>query len=148
MPSGGARVRSGPAPDPNALRRERDSSEWMRLPASGCVEPPPVWPLTAATKRERELWERQWRRPQAIVWEQRGQEEEVALYVRNLARAEKRDSPVNQGTLVRQMADSLGLTTPGLKANKWLIVGDEAPARPVEARRSSRDRLTVVTDAG
>jgi len=144
LPKGGARARSGPAPDPNALRRERDSGEWVTLPAEGRVGELPRWPLTAATKRETELWALMWRKPQAVMWERQGQEIDVALYVRRLAESEKRGSVVALSTLVRQMSDSLGLSTPGLRSNRWRI----APAEVVEAPRrstpSSRARLRVV----
>lgn len=121
MPSGGARVRSGPAPDPNALRRERDQGEWTTLPAEGRLTEPPEWPLSGQSPRERELWRRLWCMPQALMWERYGQELEVALYVRQLEKFERPRSPIILGTLVRQMADSLGLTTPGLRANRWRI---------------------------
>lgn len=47
MPKGGARVNSGPPPDPNALRRERpeDKAGWTLLPASGRSGDVPLWPL-------------------------------------------------------------------------------------------------------
>jgi hypothetical protein len=51
MVSGGARVNSGPAPDPNALRRDRerglDKDGWLTLPAGGYTGPIPAWPLLA-----------------------------------------------------------------------------------------------------
>lgn len=152
MPKGGARTRSGPAPDPNALRRERDQGEWTTLPAEGRDGAIPTWPLTSPVPREVELWERLWAMPQALMWERFGQELEVALYVRRFAEAERPKSPIILGTLVRQMADSLGLTTPGLRANRWRIAQDEAVAqqlgRVVSMRPSARDRLRAVRDAG
>lgn len=152
----GGHAHSGPPPDPNALRRERDAVDWVRLPASGREGPPPPWPLSRATKREVELWEREWRRPQAIVWEKRGQEMEVALYVRNVRQGEKPGAPIALGNLIQRMADSLGLTSAGLRANRWTIVGDEmvgqpapTPDKPRPPRRpSSRERLRVVSDEG
>lgn len=44
---GGARFNSGPAPDPNALRRDRkkDQDGWTSLPAEGWKGRVPVWPL-------------------------------------------------------------------------------------------------------
>lgn len=148
MGSGGARARSGPAPDPNALRRERDQGEWTILPASGRPGEPPAWPLVDQSEREVELWARLWAKPQALMWERLGQELEVALHVRNLALVEMPGAPVNLGTLVRQQQDSLGLTTPGLRSNRWRIPGDEVGQRRSErmptaapARKSSRDRL-------
>ncbi len=48
MPRGGARLNSGPPPDPNALRRDRpsDKAGWTMLPASGREGPTPEWPLS------------------------------------------------------------------------------------------------------
>lgn len=152
MPKGGARTRSGPAPDPAALRRERDAGEWTILPAEGRQGAMPDWPLTGQGDRETELWESLWRKPQALMWERYGQELEVALYVRRLVEVEKPDAGVNLGTLVRQMADSLGLTTPGIRANRWRITSEEpvrsaAASRPT-VRSSSRSRLKVVQGDG
>lgn len=149
MPSGGARARSGPPPDPNALRRERDAGEWTMLPQSGREGPPPPWPLTEEEPREAELWGRLWAKPQALMWERYGQETEVALYVRRFAEAEERESSVALSTLIRQLADSLGLTTPGMRANRWRIVADESTTTAVRRsaavkRSTSRDRLKVV----
>src|SRR5690606_13562396 len=131
MPSGGARVRSGPPPDPNALRRDRKSDgEWTILPAEGRAGDPPTWPLRGQSEREAELWALMWSKPQAVMWERLGQEIEVALYVRNLTIVERPGSPVNLGTLLRQQADALGLTVPGMRANRWRISsGQTAAAR-------------------
>lgn len=148
MPSGGARARSGPPPDPNALRRERDAGEWTVLPAEGRAGVAPDWPLAGQSDREAGLWDALWSKPQALMWERFGQELEVALYVRNLAMAEIPGSPVNLGTLVRQQMDSLGLTTPGLRANRWRITRDEVSeqriSKAVPRPPSSRSRLKVV----
>ncbi|MEU0733847.1 hypothetical protein [Streptomyces lavendulocolor] len=152
MPRGGARTRSGPAPDPEALRRERDAGEWTVLPSEGRQGEPPAWPLLGQSEREAELWGRLWRKPQALMWERFGQELEVALYVRRLAEAEEPDARVNLSTLVRQMADSLGLTTPGMRSNRWRITRDEEPrpaaGRAVAPRASARSRLKVVPSDG
>lgn len=147
MAKGGARTRSGPPPDPNALRRERDTGEWIELPAAGRVGARPRWPLSAADAAERRLWSELWTMPQAIIWERQRQFLEVALYVRRLREAERRDSSVALSTLVRQTADSLGLTTPGLRSHRWKIVVDTVPGRSV-APSSVRDRLRMVPDAG
>lgn len=140
MPKGGARSRSGPPPDPDALRRDRDAGEWTTLPGAhtGAV---PAWPLPDQDEREAELWTQLWTYPQAVMWERQHQQHLVAIYVRRLAEAEARESATNLNTLVRQMADALGLTTPGMRANRWRIASprtatipatkenDEAPAR-------------------
>ena len=146
MPKGGRRTRSGPAPDPNALARERDEGEWTVLPEAGRTGGAPAWPLfPAASGRERAIWVDLWERPQAIMWERLSQEFYVGLYVRRLAEAEVQGSAVNLSTLVRQMADSLGLTTPGLHCNRWKIERSK-PSEPAVAseRASSRARLRVV----
>lgn len=151
MASGGARARSGPAPDPSALRRERDAGEWTILPAEGRQGATPEWPLTAQSIREVELWERLWRMPQALMWERYGQDLEVALYVRRLSEAEQMDSAVTLTTIVKQMADSLGLTTPGMRANRWRIdrLEETVPERTRSAKaspapNSARARLRAV----
>jgi hypothetical protein len=153
MTKGGARSRSGPAPDPTALRRERDAGEWTILPAEGREGATPDWPLTEQTDREDDLWVRLWEMPQALMWERYGQEIEVALYVRRLAEAEARESSVALSTLVRQLADSLGLSTPGMRANRWRVdrpsEQDEQPAGPSTvptiAPSSARARLRAVS---
>ncbi|MGR7002800.1 hypothetical protein ACU686_40460 [Yinghuangia aomiensis] len=127
------------------------------LPAAGRGDAPaPAWPLPEQDDREAELWARLWRMPQALMWERYGQDLEVAIYVRRLAEAEQRGSAVVLSTLVRQMADSLGLTTPGMRSNRWQIEADGTAAAPgvtpapgptAPARRSSRDRLKVVPHA-
>ncbi|BBC30008.1 hypothetical protein SGFS_013020 [Streptomyces graminofaciens] len=150
MPKGGARTRSGPPPDPEALRRERDAGEWTILPAEGRQGATPEWPLIELTDREAKLWDRLWEMPQALMWERYGQDIEVALYVRRLVQAEQPDAFVNLGTLVRQMADSLGLTTPGMRANRWRIERPNeeremsAGPSPTIAPTSARARLRAV----
>lgn len=156
MSSGGARTRSGPPPDPAALRRDRKSDgEWTVLPAEGRAGDPPAWPLTeheVATwaGRELELWRRLWATPQAVQWDRMGQALEVALYVRRLVEAEQPGAAANLATLVRQMADALGLTIPGLRVNRWKIAVDQVAEKrqqteaPKSEGPSARDRFKVV----
>lgn len=148
MPSGGARVNSGPAPDPNALARERDAGEWTIIPAGERPGDAPEWPLMEPSVRELTLWVDLWKKPQSRMWERFGQQIDVALYIRRLAEAEEPGSKVTVGTLVRQMADSLGLTTPGMRNNRWKIeqVESKAGTGTRSQRVSSRDRLKVVRD--
>ena len=120
MPSGG-HASSGRAPDPNALRRDRDKADWIRLPSAGRQGDPPPWPLSRPTARELVLWAEEWRRPQAIMWETNGQSREVALFVRALKDAERPKAPVQARVLVRQFMEGLGLSLPGLARNRWVI---------------------------
>lgn len=150
MPKGG-HARSGPAPDPSALRREREVGQWVTLPAAGRAEDPPEWPLEGQSEREARLWEQMWRRPQALLWERNGQHQEVALYCRRFAEVEQPEASVALGTLVRQMMDSLLLTIPAMRAARVQIAAAEpeaAESRPVRRRPSSKARLTVVRDDG
>jgi len=155
MTSGGARTRSGPAPDPGALARDRPSDpSWTVLSVTGRPGPAPDWPLMDASGRELELWTGLWGKPQAAQWERYGQELQVALYVRRLAEVEVPGAPASIGTLVRQMADALGLTIPGMRSLRWHLGSDSVatpsgpkPARPVR-RTSARNRLTVVPGDG
>jgi hypothetical protein len=115
------------------------------LPAEGRSGPLPEFPLENLTDREAQLWSQLWVKPQAVAWERAGLLLEVALFVRRFVEVERHDAAAIKGTLVRQMMDSLGLTTPGLRSNRWRIERVEAPkvaANP--ARPSSRSRLTVV----
>lgn len=153
MPSGGARNRSGPAPDPQALRRDRDGQEWLTLPASG-LQDVPEFPLVDESDREHALWLKLWQeRPQAHEWQRLGLHLEVAMYVRKLAEAESHESSAATATLVRQLGDSLGLSIAGLRVNKWKITGEEVRAqRPQKTRQrrqaSARDRLRVIPPVG
>ena len=148
MASGGARARSGPAPDPNALRRDRkDDAGWSSLPVArdGDV---PEFPLPDVSGRELMLWESYWRKPQAILWERNGQQLEVALHVRTFCEAEKPDAAASLRTLVRQQLGELLLTIPALTAARYRIEAVEAPAvsTVVELgdRKSARDRLKAL----
>ena len=149
MTSGGPRVRSGPPPDPNALRRERDNGTWTTLP-SHRDGPTPLWPLTRASKREQGLWDSLWSLPQAVMWERSKQHGEVAVYVRQFARAEGRDASAADRTLLLRMMEALGLSQPGLARNRWRIEDEQAAPRQRVAvgGASVRDRFRVVDGTG
>lgn len=154
---GGSRARSGPAPDPNALRRDRpdDVASWTILPGPRTA-PAPAWPLpTEPSENEQAQWDRVWATPQAHQWEANGLDTEVALYVRTLIEAEKPEAATNLRTLTKTLQENLGLSYVGMLKFRWRLqhapasspaTGTETPAaRPARgARKSSRDRLTVV----
>lgn len=154
MSRGGARARSGPAPDPNALRRTRkDDAQWTTLPSEGRQGDAPDWPLTEATPRENVLWNRWWHKPEALIWELDGSEDYVALTVRMFAEAEVEKASAENRKTVRMMMADLYLTRDAKEKARIRIAADEtAPKReaaqqPVK-RSSSRDRLTVVDGSG
>lgn len=149
MTSGGARMRSGPAPDPLALRRDKDKADWIHLPAAGRQGDPPPWPLARPAKRELQLWAEEWKRPQAIMWEANGQQNEVALYVRSFRDAEQADAGTALRTLVRQQMDSLGISLPGLRGCHWIIDPPDAqPSRKAPGTDGTAKSRWKVLDGG
>lgn len=150
MAHGGARAHSGPPPDPNALRRDRES-DWLLLPPR--TGRAPKWPLSVpATPAEETYWRTAWKTPQATQWAKHGLEVEVALYVRTLGEAEQPGAAANLRNLVKQLQENLGLSLPGLARYRWKIQGDSTAAtasktpaaRPARGAPSSRTRFTVV----
>src|SRR4051812_31232303 len=92
MAHGGARSRSGPAPDPTSERSERRGLVLTALPREGFTGKVPVFPLPvmrrfrwetedkrryqvfdaesteALRERELDVWAETWRTPQACAW--------------------------------------------------------------------------------
>lgn len=159
MPRGGARVNSGPPPDPNALRRDRkdDKAGWITLPAEGRNTPPPPWPLPPPLlerpdgmgpeeyddrvrdhiEREHELWEHLWAKPQAVMWERLRCADEVALYVRLRVLGE-RVGNVKLLAEARMRGDRLGVEPASMLRLRWRVASDElAERRPTGARGSA-----------
>ena len=157
MARGGARNRSGPAPDPNSGRSERRGFKLTALPSEGYRGVVPNFPLPDMTDREADVWDALWSTPQACAWSmQSWRWLNVADLVRLQVRGEAHDAPVNIATVVRQLRADLGLTPAGLKENGWAIAVDEVAARAdakaaesaAAPRKSSRDRLSVVNGGG
>lgn len=165
MPRGGARNRSGPAPDPTSGRSERRGFKLTALPSEGYQDPAPKFPLPrmsrgdeAATRRYRareiQVWEQVWKTPQACAWAmETWRHDVVAEYCRLKTVVEM--EPDANASLVSQLhryRDQIGLTPAGLKDNGWAIATDEVgkkrderdePAAP-PSRASSRSKLKVV----
>lgn len=153
MPSGGARARSGPPPDPQALRRDHDATEWTRIPAARSG-PPPAWPLPRPTKRELDVWAQEWTRPQAVMWEIYGWFTQVAIYVRTLRAAEDPKAAAATRGLVLRQEDALGISIGGLQRNRWIIAADDVPIADEAGRPKPRPasdtkkRILGVIDGG
>src|SRR5690348_16782630 len=144
MPSGGARSRSGPAPDPNALRRDRGTDPtWTQLPASGRTTPAPMWPAPTQTAREAELWAEMWSTPQALIWERDGLRHYVAMFVRLLAEAEVEKASAENRKTVRMMYADLYLTSDSMARARFRIAADEVAEKRSEPAQqaSARDRM-------
>lgn len=166
MPSGGARLNSGPPPDPDALRRDRpaDKDGWVTLPAEGYAGPVPGWPLTGqivglrigpqiaaeVMTQERKLWAYLWTTPQAAWWAANSMEYTVAQYCRYAAIAETGHSL--SAAEARQREDRLGLNPASMLRNRWRVaptkVEDNDKQASNSGQASSKNRLSVVKNAG
>jgi len=84
------------------------------------------------------------------MWERSKQHGEVAVYVRQFARAEGRDASAADRTLLLRMMEALGLSQPGLARNRWRIEDEQAAPRQRVAvgGASVRDRFRVVDGTG
>lgn len=147
MTSGGARARSGPPADPNALRRDRkDDKDWTTLPMEP-VSQVPDFPLSDASPFELSLWADLWGKPQAHMWVALGLKFQVAFYVRNFVKASAPDAVAAWVAGVLRQEAELGLSTVGMGQLRWRISVDEVAERREDARparKSSRDRLKAL----
>ena len=150
MPSGGARARSGPAPDPNSYRSM--DKDWVELPAGGFSGDVPEFPLTDALSLEVDLWNELWAKPQAAAWSSLGLKFQVAAYVRTYLKATAPDAVNGWSTVMLRMEAELGLNVPGMRSNGWRISDGPttAPASTAKAARktSSGDWLKAVSVEG
>ncbi len=170
MPSGGARARSGPAPDLNSGRSEKRGVVFSALPRDGFKGKIPKFPLPkmalgfwnkdgeyiedsqgeeSFADREKWLWEWAWRTPQAIAWAREPWRwHGVAMWVRTAAICESAEAMAADKNSLHRFADQVGLTPAGLSENAWQISGsiDPSQVEPVVTkqgapRESSRSRL-------
>jgi hypothetical protein len=139
MTSGGARPRSGPAPDENAIRRLRpsDESTWVELDPAGYGGPVPEYPFAVSEfahpaeslAAEEEMWRRLWAKPQAAMWTQLGQADQVAMYVRSYLEASAPGASASLRGLVRSQENELGVSMDGMAKLRWRLRADDLAAR-------------------
>lgn len=132
MTKGGARSRSGPPPDPNALRRSRKSDPaWTKIPAAGRGRSAPEWPLVEPSPRELELWESWWALPVAVLWDESYSTHYVAFTVRMFTEAEQPKARTEDRKSLNQMMANLYLTPDSQLRGRIIIVADsESDAGP------------------
>jgi hypothetical protein len=147
MPSGG-HGRSGPAPDPNALRRGRaGDQEWTVLPREGRKGRAPKFPLEDPTAQELTLWATLWKKPQAVMWDRLGLQLQVAAYTRTFLESVSRFGSPTLKTAALRMEGELGISIPGMHQHRWKFSDDEVaakraqPASPTAAPESPRSRF-------
>lgn len=136
MPKGGARTRSGPPPDPNALRRSRKSDPaWTKVVADCRVgKPVPDWPLVEPSPRELELWAAWWSLPVASLWLESHSLDYVAFTVRMFSEAEQPKARTEDRKSLRQMMADLYMTPDAqLRARIIIIEADDAEKPAAQA---------------
>lgn len=151
---------SGPAPDPDALRRDRpsDAAGWTSLPAEGYKGDVPTWPLSSGGElgdTEQDLWALVWRKPQAAMWFRLGLTYQIAAYVRSFVASTDGDPSPSLTTAVLRMEDGLGISPKGMNTLRWKISTDEvgkrrarSAVRAVSTRVSARDRQKAQSAGG
>ena len=138
---------SGPAPDPDALRRDRkdDAAGWTSLPSEGFTGPVPEFPFGDPSLWELGFWAKMWRKPQAAQWARLGLEPQVAAYVRAFMESTDLEASAGLKTAVLRMEDGLGISVKGMMTLRWKLAVDEVSVRrtkPAAAPRlSATERL-------
>lgn len=149
MTQGGARNRSGPAPDPSSGRSDRRGLTFDQLPAEGYAGEVPDFPLPKPLKRELAVWAEAWTTPQAAAWAREPwRQRTVAQWVRWSVRAEDREAPASLIVAVVRLADQIGMTPAGLRENGWQITRDEVEQKrgAAESQRPKRRLRAVAGD--
>jgi hypothetical protein len=132
MARGGARNRSGPAPDPTSGRSDARGFSLKALPAEGYTGQVPDFPLPNASVRETDVWEQAWRTPQACAWSlpsERWRIHTVAMWVRVKVRCEDPEAAASLFGQLHRFADQIGMTTAGLAEMGWKVAVDELAER-------------------
>ena len=160
MSKGGARNRSGPAPDPASGRSDRRGVKLTALPSEGYRGEIPAWPLPkrsayivgrdeggkpvrqydsdeteAIAERELTLWGWAWRTPQAAAWAMPSESwrlHTVAMWVRTFVLCESSEATAADKGSLHRFADQIGLSPAGLKESGWAIAVDEVAARAAD----------------
>lgn len=144
----------GPAPDQNALRRNRpgDAASWTRLPGRGLAEAP-EWPIeatdpeTPVTMAEQAYWDRIWREyPQAHIWKRNRMEMQVAAYVRTAVFCTSGYPKSTMLTVMRQQTQELLISPHALRAARCII--DEKIEEPVDEVTNPMGVAPVIQIAG
>lgn len=157
MASGGARNRSGPQADPKSGRSDRRGLTFTSLPSEGYGGdfPPLSELLPNALEREGVVWAEAWTTPQAAQWaKEPWRHRAIAMWVRWSVKMEDPEASASIGTVVRQIADQIGLTPAGLKENGWTIAADEvgkareSKPEPGANKPAPKRRLRAVSGGG
>ena len=171
MARGGARNRSGPAPDPSSGRSDRRGLSFTALPAQGWDGVPPEFPLPRrevfvltdkvrvfderateqVAEREAALWAWAWRTPQAAAWAQPSEAwrlHTIAMWVRTAVVCESSEATAADKGSLHRFADQIGLTPAGLRENGWSVARDEVAEQAAKPKREARPRRLSAAPEG
>lgn len=141
---GGARVRSGPPPDPHSRNSLRKGVKSLVLSADGFAGEIPRFPLPQFrvvdaegirdangekrfASREKTVWRHLWSLPQAEAWsmpEYSYMFFEIALYARQLVICEQAGATAADRGLLPRFADRIGLSEAAMAGFGWSIRSD------------------------
>ena len=147
MPKGGARPRSGPAPNPNSQRSMANGVKLRMLPPDGHKGRAPKFPLPDVTAREQDVWRKLWKSPQAAMWaENPWLHDIVALYTRVAVLCEAPDANIGMHAQRTKYANQIGFNPTGLAAFGWSIghpelVTNDLPGTTVRERDKSNHKF-------
>lgn len=134
----------GPAPKPDARRRNAPLANTVKLPAEGRDGETPAWPLSSSAPS---TWAQLWATPQAVAWERLGWTRVVARYAEVLRVCENPEA-VSVGMLgeARQLEDRLGMTPMAMLRLRWEVASDEVAEKRADkpaVATTARRRLKV-----
>lgn len=156
MARGGARIRSGPAPQRDSGRSHRRKYTVKNLPPRGRSGRSPEFPLKQITDLERYYWTMLWKLPQAVAWsmpENQWMKMLVAQYCRLLAYLEISPGNASLYTNLHRFGDQIGMTPAGLAALGW-NVGEDAKEETEERSvkkpmtKGAKARMRVISGEG
>ena len=139
MSRGGARNRSGPAPDPDSARSEQRKFLLSALPADGFPGPVPEFPIPMLgddqelREREVDLWFDAWRTPQACAWSMEPWRWTILAEYCRLKAIVEAGAPAAYTGQLHRYRDQLGLTPAGMRDNGWAIATQATPTSDAEA---------------
>lgn len=152
MTSGGARPRSGPAPDPRSGASDRKGLTFKQLPSEGYSGDVPDFPGPISDSAFK-WWEWAWTTPQAALWATPQWSwviPAVADWCRIKSMLEASDAPASLWASLRQREGDILLSNDALLRAGYTVAVDELGLKRDSAepqhRKSSRERLRAVGD--
>lgn len=157
MTSGGARPKSGIAPDPRSARSDARGLKFNALPAEGYSGDVPEFPRPVVFGSELSHWNAVWSTPQAALWATPQWSwivPAVAHYCSLMAQSELAECPAGVHAQIRGMRGEILLTQDALLRAGYHVVADEVGEKRSEssdasdAPMSARERAKLLRAVG